>query len=190
MEMTSTGFRADASSVIAEVSGAEVLRLLPELVDVYRAAFTAAPYNEDETSVARFRDEQLAAHANREGFRCVVAREEGRIVGFAYGYTGRRGQWWSDHVAERVPQELAERWLDGHFEFVELAVHPDQQGQGIGGALHDALLAGLPHDRALLSTWTRDYPARLLYLNRGWQVLEQELWENASLLGLDLTARA
>ena len=120
----------------------------------------------------------------------MVARQHGRILGFAYGYTGRRGQWWSDQVAERVPRELAERWLDGHFEFVELAVHPDHQRQGLGGALHDALLDDLPHARALLSTWTEDYPARLLYLNRGWQVLEQELWENASLLGLDLTARA
>ena len=175
--------------MITEVSSEAALRLLPELVDVYRPAFTAAPYNEDETSVARFRDEQLATHAGREGFRCVVAREGGRVVGFAYGYTGRRGQWWSDHVAERVPPELAERWLDGHFEFVEMAVHPDHQGKGIGGALHDALLDGLPHDRALLSTWTAEYPARRLYLNRGWQVLEQELWENASLLGLDLSTR-
>jgi ribosomal protein S18 acetylase RimI-like enzyme len=159
-----------------------------EIVDVYRAAFTAPPYDEDESAVARFLDEQLPAHAEREGFRCVVAREDGRIVGFAYGYTGRRGQWWTDYVAGRVTPDLAGRWLDGHFEFVELAVDPAYQHRGIGGALHDELLDGLPHDRALLSTWRVDTPARRLYLNRGWQILQEELDETSSLLARSLPA--
>jgi ribosomal protein S18 acetylase RimI-like enzyme len=172
--------------LIQELSSEETLEHLPELVDVYRAAFTVAPYDEDETAVARFRDEQVANHAGREGFRCVVARENERTVGFAYGYTGRRGQWWTDYVAERVPQELADEWLDGHFEFVELAVDPGCQGCGLGGALHDALLAGAPHARALLSTWRDELPARRLYLTRGWTVLQEELDPSSSLLGLDL----
>jgi ribosomal protein S18 acetylase RimI-like enzyme len=159
-----------------------------EVVEVYRAAFGQPPYHEDEDAVARFRDEQLPAHADREGFRCVLTREEGRVVGFAYGYTGRRGQWWTDYVAERVPQEVAQAWLDGHFEFVELAVHPDHQGRGIGSALHDALLTDLPHERALLSTWRQDTPARRLYLNRGWHVLQQRLDASSSLLGRRLPA--
>ena len=172
--------------MINEISSSEALELRAELVAVYRAAFTVPPYDEDEASVTRFRDEQLPTHAAREGFRALVAREDGRVVGFAYGYTGRRGQWWTEQVAERVPPELTERWLDGHFEFVELAVHRDYQARGIGGALHNALLRGLPHDRALLSTWREDTPARRLYLRRGWQVLVDELTEDASLLGLDL----
>jgi ribosomal protein S18 acetylase RimI-like enzyme len=172
--------------LIEELSNAQTLDLLPDLVEVYRAAFTAAPYGEDESAVARFRDEQLPRHAERTGFRCVIARENEGVVGFAYGYTGRRGQWWTDYVAGRVPHELADEWLDGHFEFVELAVHPDHQRRGIGGALHDALLKDLPHDRALLSTWRVDTPARRLYLNRGWQVLAEELDASSSLLGLDL----
>ena len=172
--------------MIVEVTGSEAIRLLPELVDVYRSAFTVPPYNEDEGAVARFRGEQLPRHAEREGFRCVVAREDEQTLGFAYGYTGRRGQWWTDYVAERVPQELADEWLDGHFEFVELAVDPDHHGRGLGGALHDALLAGLPHTRALLSTWRDEVPARRLYLTRGWTVLQEELDPSSSLLGLDL----
>ena len=172
--------------MIVEVTGSEALKRLPELVDVYRAAFTVAPYDEDEGAVARFRDEQLPRHAGREGFRCVVAREDEQIVGFAYGYTGRRGKWWTDYVAERVPQELADEWLDGHFEFVELAVDPGYQRRGIGGALHDALLAGLPHAHALISTWRDEVPARRLYLTRGWPVLQEELDPSSSLLGLNL----
>ena len=89
-------------------------------------------------------------------------------------------------MAERVPQELEDEWLGGHFEFVELAVDPDHQGRGLGAALHDALLAGLPHARALLSTWRDERPARRLYLTRGWTVLQEELDASSSLLGLDL----
>src|SRR5215216_2318432 len=176
--------------MISEVSREDVLPLLPELVDVYRAAFTAPPYNEDELSVARFRDEQLPRHAERDGFRCVVARDGEATIGFAYGYTGRRGQWWSQYVADRVPEELAEEWIGDHFEFVELAVRPEQQRRGIGRALHDALLADLPHDQALLATWRDDRPARRLYLAHGWRVLEQELDDDSSLLGLDLKVRS
>jgi ribosomal protein S18 acetylase RimI-like enzyme len=172
--------------LIEELSGPQAVARLPKLVAVYRSAFTAPPYDEDEASVARFRDEQLPNHAQREGFRCVAASEDDRIVGFAYGYTGRRGQWWTDYVAERVPRELADEWLDGHFEFVELAVDPGYQGRGIGRALHDALLADLPHERALLSTWRDELPARRLYLTRGWIVLQEELDPSSSLLGLDL----
>jgi ribosomal protein S18 acetylase RimI-like enzyme len=119
-----------------------------------------------------------------------VAREREHVLGFAYGYTGRRGQWWSDYVAERVPEELTREWIGGHFEFVELAVRPDRQRQGIGRALHDGLLANLPYDRALLSTWQDDRPARRLYLARGWRVLEQELDDDSSLLGLVLPVRS
>jgi ribosomal protein S18 acetylase RimI-like enzyme len=176
--------------VIDELDGRAAIRLLPELVDLYRAAFTAPPYDEDEASIERFRDEQLPRHAEREGFRCVIARNGDCVVGFAYGYTGRRGQWWTDYVAARVPDALAQQWLGAHFEFVELAVHPEHQGRGIGGALHDALLTDLPHHRALLSTWQDDLPARRLYLNRGWQVLAQELDDESSLLGLELIRRS
>ena len=85
--------------MIQELSSTQTIDLLPDLVEVYRAAFTVVPYNEDEDAVARFRDEQLLRHAERERFRCVVDRDHGRVVGFAYGYTGRRSQWWTDYVA-------------------------------------------------------------------------------------------
>ena len=89
-------------------------------------------------------------------------------------------------MAQRIPHELAEEWLDRHFEFVELAVDPIHQRRGIGGALHDALLQSLPHDRALLSTWQEERPARSLYLSRGWRIVVQKLDESSSLLGLEL----
>jgi len=168
---------------------AGALALVDELAEVYARAFGAPGYDEPPEAVRRFRGEQLPRHAEREGFRCVVARDGERVVGFAYGYTGHRGQWWPDRVAAKAPEAFTRTWVGGHFEFVELAVDPDHQGRGIGGRLHDALLAGLPHERALLSTYRDDRPAPRLYRRKGWTVLLEGLEEDSDLYGLDLTAR-
>lgn len=110
-------------------------------------------------------------HRAREDYRLVTAESDGAVVGFAWGYTGRPGQFWSDFVL-RTLGAAAAPWVGGHFEFVELAVEPGSQGRGIGGLLHDAMLEGLPHERALLGTTDdADAPAYRLYRSRGWQVL-------------------
>jgi ribosomal protein S18 acetylase RimI-like enzyme len=171
---------------IGEIDPGAVLARADEFEQVYARAFGAPGYDEPAEAAQRFRAEQLPRHAGREGFRCVVAQRHGRLIGFAYGYTGERGQFWSDWVAERVPAHLSDEWVGGHFEFVELAVDPGEQGQGIGIALHDALLAGLPHERALLSTYRDDRPAPRLYRRRGWDLLFAGLDENSDLYGISL----
>ena len=150
---------------------AAALALLPALVEVYRAAFGAPPACEGEQEVARFRDESLPRHAGRADFALAVARppDPARgVLGFAYAYTGRRGQYWSDMVAAALPAEVTAEWVGGHTEVVELAVHPDAQRRGVGRALLETLLAASPNDRALLSTHREDSPARRLYLATGW----------------------
>lgn len=44
---------------------------------------------------------------------------------------------------------------------------PAEQAKGIDTALHDALLEGLPHRQAVLSTLAGDTPARRLYNRKG-----------------------
>lgn len=174
--------------LLTVTSAEEAARVGGELVDVYRAAFAAPPYSEGEEEVARFA-ERVAVDAAREDFKLVLALDAGSVAGFAYGYTGGRGQRLVDLVYERAPLEIARQWAGGHWELVDLAVHPDAQGRGLGGALHDALLDGLPHDRALLMTHRADSAGRRLYLRRRWQVLMDVLDGEFSLLGLDLAAR-
>ena len=136
--------------------------------------------------------EILPRHAGREGFRFRMGEDDGRMVGFTYGYLGASGQWWHDLVAAEMSDEQEERWLGpGHFEFVELHVRPDYRRQGLGGALHDELLIGLDSPTAVLSTQTENEPALALYRGRGWQVVVPEMRFSPGgvpycILGLDL----
>lgn len=158
--------------------------LVDDLADVDRDTFSAPGYDADPTDIARFRDEQLLKHAPRKDFRIAIAREDGQLVGFAYGYTGEVGQWWTDRML-RLASPHVHSWLGGHFEFVEIAVRPRWQGKGIGSALHDGLLAGLPHDRAMLTTWQdENRPARRLYQHKGWLPLADV--EESTVMGLRL----
>ncbi|HET6698306.1 MAG TPA: hypothetical protein VFG88_04400 [Nocardioidaceae bacterium] len=56
------------------------------------------------------------------GAQALVA--DATPVGFAYGYTGSRGEYWPDRVVEALGDDLADEWVGGPFELVELAVLP------------------------------------------------------------------
>ena len=138
---------------------------------MYGQAFAGAPYHARPEATARFVADTFPLHRERAGFRCAIVRDRRGLRGFGYVYRGERGQFWTDWVRERVPAAVSEQWLGGHLELVELAVLPDAQGAGIGGALHDAVLAGSAEPRALLSA-RRDAPAAWgLYTRRGWSEL-------------------
>ena len=111
-------------------------------------------------------------HTERPGFRAVGAfsatREDDdtageELVGFGYGYLVEPGQWWHDQVRAALDRRTAKRWLPGAFEVCELHVHPEHQSQGLGRRLLHALVEGLPHPAALLSTPDADTKAFRLY---------------------------
>lgn len=143
---------------------------------------------------ARLR-EILPRHSARDGFRFFAAREGRKLVGIAYGYLGAPGQWWHDIVSKAMTREQRRSWLaPGHFEVVELHVHPDCRRRGIGGRLHDTLLAGLESRTAVLSTQTHNDPALALYAGKGWRIVVPALrfapaGEEYAILGLDLESR-
>jgi ribosomal protein S18 acetylase RimI-like enzyme len=117
-------------------------------------------------------DEIFPRHAVRAGFRMITAREGNRLVGLAYGYLGGPGEWWHDRVsAAMTPQQRAEWLLPGHFELAELMVSPRERRRGLGGTLHDAVLAGLEAPTAVLSTQHDNEAALALYSRRGWELL-------------------
>ena len=133
-----------------EVAGAH----RAEIEELWRRVFPG-------TAEERF-DEILPRHSGRTGFRFVAARGEGgELLGFTYGYEGGAGEWWHDRVAAPLTPGDRKSWLaPGHFEFVELQVAPECEGQGIGSRLHDALLAEVQSPTAVLSTEQSNARAR------------------------------
>lgn len=126
----------------------------------------------DQASEQDWRGSTFDRHCERRDFRLDAAFDGDALVGFAYGYVGDLGQYWPDRVAAALGAEEAREWVGGHFEVVELAVRASHRRRGIGGALHDALMADPPSDRALLSTDDGDdAPAARLYRSRGWRRL-------------------
>jgi GNAT superfamily N-acetyltransferase len=161
--------------LVGSVTVADTVELWP----VYDAVFG------DHPTYDAWREEVWDRHVVREGFRLARARRRGELVGFAYGYTGRAGQWWTDRVARVLEPDVAREWLGGgHFELVSLGVVPAARGQGVGAQLLAAITDGLPHERWLLMTTSdaRD-PARRLYARHGWQVLGPGLGEGSVVMG-------
>ncbi len=181
---------------IVQLSPRELIAVRSRVVGIYAAAFAAPPYLRGDGEARQF-GETLARHAQRKDFRCFVAleRNDGRLLGFVYGYTSEAGQWWHDIVSGAMTREQVERWLTDAYEFVELAVLPEEQKRGLGGRLHDALLAGLPHRVSVLSTLQAETDALHLYYKRGWVDVVQNLVFPAGaqpyrIMGIDLAARS
>lgn len=166
----------------AQLWGADAARAhASDVFAVYDAVFGDRP---DEQ---QWRVEMYDRHCARVGFRLSVALDGDRLTGFAWGYVGQRGQYWSDLVVEALPKNVTDTWVGGHFEVVELAVLPQARGRGIGGCLHDLLLEGVSPSRALLSTDNDDSAAVQLYTKRGWRRLGQ-LNADTQVMGLLLGA--
>lgn len=142
----------------------------------------------------------LRRHALYPGFRAFGAfdvnfNSRNRLVGFSYGYTSQPGLWWREQVAAPLTRDQVADWFSDAFELAELHVHPSAQGNRLGSALHDQLVASQPHRTALLSVMHRSLRARQLYASRGWQTLVEDLRFSTepqtpfSLLGLRVGGR-
>ena len=148
----------------------ELGRRRDDVLEVYAEAMEVTP------ATARTRRSIIAAHLSRDGLRAMVALDDhDRMLGVAYGYLGRPGQWWHDQVHAALTREQAAQWLDGAFEVCELHVRPAHQGTGLGRDLLAALLADLPTRTAVLTTPDADTRARRFYRAGGWVDLRRGL---------------
>jgi ribosomal protein S18 acetylase RimI-like enzyme len=123
-------------------------------------------------------------HSARNGFRLARAYDGHVLVGFAYGYTGETGQWWTDNARKVLAPEVAQTWLGGHFELVSIGVVDAARRRGVGRRLMHALLGGLPHERLLLMTTSDPSdPARRLYASEGWRVIGPGIGDATVIMG-------
>ncbi len=125
----------------------DFLRRLDDVVEVYGQAMHYG------SAMLDSRRGYMATHVQRSGFRAVATLDdEGRLLGFGYGYTSLAGQWWHDQVRANLSREDRKRWLSTCFEVVELHVTPSAQGHGAGAAQLTSLLQMTAGTRTLLST--------------------------------------
>ena len=138
----------------------------------------------DHADLDTWLDRVWEKHRVRSGFRLARSYSDGELMGFAYGYTGEDGQWWTDNARKVMGHEEAQRWLGGHFEVVSIGVARRFRGQGVGRALMRALTNELPHERLLLMTSADPAdPARRLYDSEGWRVLSPGIGEATVIMG-------
>ncbi len=141
------------------------------IVEVYRTVFTEPPWDEPSEDADRFGERLVEEHAFEDDFRCIAAVEGEWVVGFSMGTRWDNGYPRLAHIA----QDLASEWTLDCFLLMELAVVPERRGQGIGGRLHDTLLAGVRTATGLLTTNRIGHPAATgLYVSRGWRLLLPE----------------
>jgi ribosomal protein S18 acetylase RimI-like enzyme len=142
--------------------------LWPPLIDLNRQVFGHVDGRVPFADV-------LSDHVGYPGFRAlVVPHPDGRLAGYAYGYTSAPGQWWHSQVAPCLDEAGRRRWLTDCFEVASLGLLPEMRGRGLGGRLLDRLLRGLPHRTALLTVATANEPGQRLYRGRGWRVIVDE----------------
>ncbi|MFD0850877.1 GNAT family N-acetyltransferase [Actinomadura adrarensis] len=147
---------------VQSYDGEQALALLDELAVLYERVYAEPPYNSaPKFSRARFLV-RTREQVRSPGFSLVTARQDGLLVGFAFGFAIRPGGWWA--VAGAPPLEVLEATK---FAVVELVVDAVQRGQGLGGALLDALLAERAERFATLAA-VIGADAYEWYLRRGW----------------------
>lgn len=174
--------RYDGEAISADAE----LRL--RLGELFVGVFSEPPYDEDPANPGEWAENRLLTHAGFPGFRLVCATREERLLGFAYGMLGGEQQWFTRTVRERLTPGLAELWLGGHGELVELAVHRDARGTGLGRRLHDAAvedLRAVGARTALLVADVQAVAARALYVASGWTDVA-EVAPGSMLMGREL----
>jgi ribosomal protein S18 acetylase RimI-like enzyme len=150
---------------IWRLSSSEFTARLDQLVSVYAAAMRPP------AELLTGRRSVMAGHAANPGFIALAVTDEGRAVGFGYGFHGASGQWWHDTVRRALDGSrgtaVSADWLDDSFEVAELHVAPDYQGRGIGGDVLSRLTSGRKERTAVLSTRDAETRARRLYRGVG-----------------------
>jgi GNAT superfamily N-acetyltransferase len=175
------------------VDKAEARSLQVEVVELYRSAWANTKFRPAKGDLDSF-GERFLQHSENPDFRMSLALDDEWAAGFAYGYTSVPGGWWRRTVTAELEESAVRFWFEDCFEFAELAVAPERQRRGVGGALHDELLDHLPHQTSLLSTQQGNEEARSFYARRRWQVVRENfLFPQKSypyiILGLELVRK-
>ncbi|MFB4213226.1 GNAT family N-acetyltransferase [Shouchella sp. JSM 1781072] len=128
--------------------------------------YTDVWQEDQEECLARFQK-----HATYPHFHSSAMMINEQMIGFIYGYTSQKGQYYHDLLANHMDHATYLEWLSNCFEVVELLVHPTYRQRGIATTLLHQLLNKAPNQTALLTTQQENMPARMLYEHEGWTLI-------------------
>ncbi|HEV3157261.1 MAG TPA: GNAT family N-acetyltransferase [Candidatus Baltobacteraceae bacterium] len=158
--------------IYQQLDGSQAVRLLDDLCNVYIESFGVSRENSAAKEVAVFR-ERFPGFCESPGFSLVTAGNGGRMVGFGYGITlPEKTGWWSGSLTP-LPEEIVTERAGRTFAFIDLAVIPAFQRQGIASQIHDTLLAGRTEERATLTVHAESTVAHAAYAKWGWHSVGQ-----------------
>lgn len=157
--------------LLIEHSGAgNAAEIIDEMCGVYADAYGVSP---DEQKTTAFRGRAVKA-ASRAGYDLVTARQDGRLVGFAFGYTLPDGDthWWQGLRPDPL-EGFAEENGRRTFVLAEIEIRRSWQGSGLGKAVSDALTAERPEERATLAANPAASETHAIYEHWGWRKVGQ-----------------
>ena len=110
----------------------------------------------------------LRSQRRQPGFVLAEARHGGYLVGYAAGVPLRPSTSWWRHLTTPLAEDMTTEHPGRTFALTELLVRAAWRRQGIGRALHDAVLANRPEERATLAVPAAATPARTALRGWGW----------------------
>ncbi|MGJ5833525.1 GNAT family N-acetyltransferase [Streptomyces ossamyceticus] len=162
--------------------GQEAEDQLDTFLATYEEVYADPPYCEGPRDVAEFIDRYRQQIRTRPGFRLVLARDGGDVVGFTYGYRLPADTGWWGNLLEPLPPESTRETGERTFAVLELAVRKPWRRRGIAAGLHEQLLEGLAVERVTLTMRPEPEaaPAQSAYASWGYRkVGKSHPWEDA-----------
>ncbi|WP_431886758.1 GNAT family N-acetyltransferase [Micromonospora wenchangensis] len=147
--------------------GTDVDRFIAEMSDLYETVYAEPPYNGGPLFTRDRFQQRTDRQKQTPGFTLVTAHTGRVLVGFAFGLPFGEDKWWGGTSTPHPPAEVV---AGTKFAVIELVVHPDWRGQGLGRTLLDNLLDQRPERYAILLA-EPTAPARQIYHRWGWQQL-------------------
>ncbi|MFD7447227.1 GNAT family N-acetyltransferase [Streptomyces sp. NPDC059909] len=130
--------------------GPEAAAQLDAFLPAYEEVYVEPPYCEGPSDVAEFID-RYQLQTQRPGFRLVLARDGGEVVGFTFGYRLPADTGWWDNLLDPMPDGFTRECGERTFVIIELAVRKPWRRRHIAAGLHTRLLEGLSVERVTLT---------------------------------------